>query len=97
LDDNVYVFCSSLPDLLRTFGLTLCDVSGEVRSLVTTFTLGANNITFKPPEWSFLGLIIIKMYVHCFLVILDTSFLHYLLPVLNILKENMRLSNWGIQ
>lgn len=50
-----------LPDLLRTFGLSSRDVSGDVRSLVTTFTLGANNITFKPPEWSLLGLIIIKM------------------------------------
>lgn len=50
-----------LPDLLRTFGLSSRDISGDVRSLVTTFTLGANNITFKPPEWSLLGLIIIKM------------------------------------
>ncbi|XP_069668706.1 putative RNA polymerase II subunit B1 CTD phosphatase RPAP2 [Periplaneta americana] len=50
-----------LPDLLRTFGLTSRDVSGDVRSLVITFALGANNITFRPPEWSLLGLIIIKM------------------------------------
>jgi hypothetical protein len=55
------IFFFSLPDLLRTFGLSSREISGDVRSLVTTFTLGANNITFKPPEWSLLGLIIIKM------------------------------------
>lgn len=55
------MFFLSLPDLLRTFDLSSRDVSGDVRSLVTTFRLGADNITFKPPEWSLLGLIILKM------------------------------------
>ncbi|KAG8232142.1 hypothetical protein J437_LFUL012152 [Ladona fulva] len=50
-----------LPDLLRTFGMTSRDISSELRCLVTTFSLGADNIMFKPAEWNLIGLIILRM------------------------------------
>ncbi|XP_066991582.2 putative RNA polymerase II subunit B1 CTD phosphatase RPAP2 isoform X2 [Anabrus simplex] len=50
-----------LPDLLRTFGLSSRDITTDLRALFCTFTLAAHNITFKPAEWSLLGLVIIKM------------------------------------
>ncbi|KAK7868189.1 hypothetical protein R5R35_003056 [Gryllus longicercus] len=50
-----------LPDLLRTFSMSSQDISSEVRGLVGSFRLSAHNITFSPPEWNLLGLIIIKM------------------------------------
>lgn len=50
-----------LPDLLCTFGLTSRDISTDVRNLISTFTLSANNITFKPIEWNLLSLVLVKM------------------------------------
>lgn len=50
-----------LPDLLRTFGMASRDVSSDVRCLVATFSLGADNIMFKPAEWNLIGIIIMKM------------------------------------
>ncbi|GLH15092.1 RNA polymerase II subunit B1 CTD phosphatase Rpap2 [Gryllus bimaculatus] len=50
-----------LPDLFCTFGMSSQDISSEVRGLVGSFRLSAHNITFSPPEWNLLGLIIIKM------------------------------------
>ncbi|XP_071443914.1 putative RNA polymerase II subunit B1 CTD phosphatase RPAP2 [Hetaerina americana] len=50
-----------LPDLLRTLGMTSTDISEDVRGLFTTFSLKADNITFKPAEWNLIGLIVLKM------------------------------------
>ena len=57
-----------LPDLLRALaGSTLLqrtyssERSTLIRVLVNTFSLSASNITFKTPEWTLVGLIIIKM------------------------------------
>ncbi|XP_076662800.1 putative RNA polymerase II subunit B1 CTD phosphatase RPAP2 isoform X1 [Andrena cerasifolii] len=57
-----------LPDLLRALaGSRLpqhtysSERSALIRVLVNTFSLSASNITFKTPEWTLVGLIIIKM------------------------------------
>lgn len=50
-----------LPDFLRTFGMRPSELTSSIRGLVSTFALSATNITFKPQEWSLLGLIIIKL------------------------------------
>ncbi|XP_075230390.1 putative RNA polymerase II subunit B1 CTD phosphatase RPAP2 [Lycorma delicatula] len=52
-----------LPDLLRTLGLSKYsgNITGDVKRLVETFTLSAHNITFRPAEWNFVAIIIIKL------------------------------------
>jgi hypothetical protein len=50
----------SVPDLLRTFGVS-SDVTKDIRNLVATFGLEANNINFQPLEWNLIGMVIIKM------------------------------------
>ncbi|KAK3918652.1 Putative RNA polymerase II subunit B1 CTD phosphatase RPAP2-like protein [Frankliniella fusca] len=50
-----------LPDILRTFGMRPSELTSSVRGLVGTFALTATNITFKPQEWSLLGLIVVKL------------------------------------
>lgn len=49
-----------LNDVVRLLGLKGFDIS-EVKTLVSTFTLSAHNITFKPPEWNLIALAIIKL------------------------------------
>lgn len=48
-------------DLMSTYRLRAVNYCSLLNGLVGTFNLGANNITFKPPEWNFVGLIILKM------------------------------------
>ncbi|KAJ8877865.1 hypothetical protein PR048_022324 [Dryococelus australis] len=50
-----------VPDLLAALGVVGCDISSDVRELVTTFYLSAHNITFHVPEWNLLGLILIHI------------------------------------
>lgn len=50
-----------LPDFLRTFGIRPSEMTSSVRGLIGTFALSSTNITFKPQEWSLLGLIVIKL------------------------------------
>ncbi|XP_063238782.1 putative RNA polymerase II subunit B1 CTD phosphatase RPAP2 [Bacillus rossius redtenbacheri] len=49
-----------VPDLLAALGAS-CDVSGDLRQLVTTFRLGAHNISFHQPEWNLVGLILMNI------------------------------------
>lgn len=48
-------------DVIRLLGLKGFDIFEEVRTLVSTFTLSAHNITFRPPEWNLIALAIIKL------------------------------------
>ncbi|XP_011555992.3 putative RNA polymerase II subunit B1 CTD phosphatase RPAP2 [Plutella xylostella] len=50
-----------LPDLLRSLGLLTLSISSDVRLLVNTFKLRADNIMFKPIQWTLIAIIIIKM------------------------------------
>ena len=50
-----------LPDFLRTFGVRPSEMAASVRGLIGTFDLSPTNITFKPHEWTILGLIVIKL------------------------------------
>lgn len=50
-----------LPDLLRSLGLLTLSTSSDVRLMVNTFKLKANNIMFKPIQWTLIAIIIIKM------------------------------------
>lgn len=50
-----------LPDLLRSLGLLTLSVSSDVRLIVNTFKLKANNIMFKPIQWTLIAIIIIKL------------------------------------
>ncbi|XP_022113130.2 putative RNA polymerase II subunit B1 CTD phosphatase RPAP2 [Pieris rapae] len=50
-----------LPDLLRSLGLLTLSVSADVRLLVNTFQLKANNIMFKPIQWTLIAIIFIKL------------------------------------
>lgn len=50
-----------LPDLLRSLGLLTLTFSSDVRHLVSTFKLKANNIMFKPIQWTLIAIIVIKL------------------------------------
>ncbi|XP_026323761.1 putative RNA polymerase II subunit B1 CTD phosphatase RPAP2 [Hyposmocoma kahamanoa] len=50
-----------LPDLLRSLGLLTLSISSDVRLIVNTFKLKANNIMFKPIQWTLIAIIIIKL------------------------------------
>ncbi|XP_012547826.1 putative RNA polymerase II subunit B1 CTD phosphatase RPAP2 [Bombyx mori] len=51
----------TLPDILRCLGLLSLAISTEVRLLVNTFKLKANNIMFKPIQWTMITIIFIKL------------------------------------
>ncbi|KAJ0180890.1 hypothetical protein K1T71_002975 [Dendrolimus kikuchii] len=50
-----------LPDLLRSLGLLSLSVSSEIRLLVNTFRLKANNIMFKPIQWTLITIVFMKL------------------------------------
>ncbi|XP_037300943.1 putative RNA polymerase II subunit B1 CTD phosphatase RPAP2, partial [Manduca sexta] len=50
-----------LPDLLRSLGLLSLSISSDIRLLVNTFMLKANNIMFKPIQWTLIAIIFIKL------------------------------------
>lgn len=50
-----------LPDLLQSLGLLTLTTSSDVRLLVNTFKLKANNIMYKPMQWTLIALIFIKL------------------------------------
>ncbi|XP_072935349.1 putative RNA polymerase II subunit B1 CTD phosphatase RPAP2 [Epargyreus clarus] len=50
-----------LPDLLRSLGLSTLTVSADIRLLVNTFKLKANNIMFKPIQWTLIAIVFIKL------------------------------------
>lgn len=62
-----------LPDLLRSLGLLTLSISSDVRLLVSTLKLRADNIMFKPIQWTLIAMVIIK------LLSLRDQRLHYLL------------------
>lgn len=49
-----------LPLLLSPLKLSLSGLVPEIRRLVHTFRLTSENILFRPPEWTLLGLILLK-------------------------------------
>ncbi|XP_013144618.1 PREDICTED: putative RNA polymerase II subunit B1 CTD phosphatase RPAP2 [Papilio polytes] len=50
-----------LPDILRSLNLSALSISSDIRLLVNTFKLKANNITFKPIQWNLIAIIFIKL------------------------------------
>lgn len=50
-----------LPDLLRSLGLLTLTISSDIRLLVNTFKLKANNIMFKPIQWTLIAIVFIKL------------------------------------
>ncbi|KAM3957049.1 putative RNA polymerase II subunit B1 CTD phosphatase RPAP2 [Aphomia sociella] len=50
-----------LPDLLQSLGLLSLSINSDVRLLVNTFKLKANNIMFKPIQWTLIAIIVIKL------------------------------------
>lgn len=50
-----------LPDILRSLGLLSFSISSDIRLLVNTFKLKANNIMFKPIQWTLIAIIFIKL------------------------------------
>lgn len=50
-----------LPDILRSLGLLSLSISSDVRMIINTFKLKANNIMFKPIQWTLIAIIIIKL------------------------------------
>ncbi|OWR51001.1 putative RNA polymerase 2 subunit B1 CTD phosphatase RPAP2 like protein [Danaus plexippus plexippus] len=50
-----------LPDLLRSLGLLNLTISSDIRLLVNTFKLKADNIMFKPIQWTLIALVFIKL------------------------------------
>lgn len=51
----------ALPDVLHSLGLLSLCLNTEVRLLVNTFKLKANNIMFKPIQWTLIAIVIIKL------------------------------------
>ncbi|CAH2267675.1 jg15695 [Pararge aegeria aegeria] len=50
-----------LPDLLRSLGLLSLTKSSDIRLLVNTFKLKANNIMFKPIQWTLIAMVFIQL------------------------------------
>ncbi|KAJ8734347.1 hypothetical protein PYW07_014898 [Mythimna separata] len=50
-----------LPDILLSLGLLTLSISSDIRLLVNTFKLKANNIMFKPIQWMLIAIIFIKL------------------------------------
>lgn len=50
-----------LPDILQTLGLLSLSISSDIRLLVNTFKLKANNIMLKPIQWMLIAIIFIKL------------------------------------
>ncbi|KAI8429437.1 hypothetical protein MSG28_000077 [Choristoneura fumiferana] len=50
-----------LPDLMRSLGLLSFSVTADVKLLVNTFKLSANNIMFKPIQWTLIAIIMLKL------------------------------------
>ncbi|XP_068628726.1 putative RNA polymerase II subunit B1 CTD phosphatase RPAP2 [Battus philenor] len=50
-----------LPDLLQSLNLSTMTISSDVRLLVNTFKLKANNIMFKSIQWNLIAIIFIKL------------------------------------
>ncbi|XP_039284850.1 putative RNA polymerase II subunit B1 CTD phosphatase RPAP2 [Nilaparvata lugens] len=50
-----------LPDVMKTVGITNLISKKDMRDLVHTFTLSASNVVFKPIEWQFIAIIIVKL------------------------------------
>ncbi|CAG9575407.1 unnamed protein product [Danaus chrysippus] len=50
-----------LPDLLRSLGLLTLTISSDIRLLVNTFKLKADNIMFKPIQWTLIAIVFIKL------------------------------------
>ncbi|KAJ8734481.1 hypothetical protein PYW08_013731 [Mythimna loreyi] len=50
-----------LPDILLSLGLLSLSISSDIRLLVNTFKLKANNIMFKPIQWMLIAIIFIKL------------------------------------
>ncbi|XP_045761659.1 putative RNA polymerase II subunit B1 CTD phosphatase RPAP2 [Maniola jurtina] len=50
-----------LPDLLKSLGLLTLTISTDIRLLVNTFKLKANNIMFKPIQWTLIAIVFIKL------------------------------------
>ncbi|CAG9783333.1 unnamed protein product [Diatraea saccharalis] len=50
-----------LPDILKSLGMLSLSISSDVRLLVNTFQLKANNIMFKPIQWTLIAIIVIKL------------------------------------
>ena len=49
------------PDILKLIKLTLDDIRTDLKKLVNTFKLSADNVTFKPEEWTLLVIVILKL------------------------------------
>ncbi|XP_046973341.1 putative RNA polymerase II subunit B1 CTD phosphatase RPAP2 [Vanessa cardui] len=50
-----------LPDLLKSLGLLTLTISSDIRLLVNTFKLKANNIMFKPIQWTLIAIVFIRL------------------------------------
>ncbi|KAK6627256.1 hypothetical protein RUM44_009733 [Polyplax serrata] len=50
-----------LPKLVKLFSTNYVLQMSDVRKLVSTFSLTAHNITFKPAEWTLVGVILMKL------------------------------------
>lgn len=50
-----------LPDIMLSLGLLSLSISSDMRLLVNTFKLKANNIMFKPIQWMLIAIIFIKL------------------------------------
>lgn len=48
-------------ELLNPMDVMIGEISTEIKELVSTFNLQSNNITFKPTEWSVIGIFMIVM------------------------------------
>lgn len=50
-----------LPDLLKSLRLLTLTISSDIQLLVNTFKLKANNIMFKPIQWTLIAIILIRL------------------------------------
>ncbi|CAH0394280.1 unnamed protein product [Bemisia tabaci] len=80
-----------LPDLGRTLNLSTFNLTSAVRSLSQTFNFSSSNITFKPPEWYFIAMVLVK------LLSLQDKNMHILLESGSSEKYlTLLLMNWGL-
>merc|ERR1719228_1310513 len=51
----------TLPELLKLFNFSLEQVKGDLRLLMNTFQFSADNVVFRPDEWTLIGLFMFKL------------------------------------
>ena len=54
------ILLKTIPELLKLFSFSLEEIMGDLRLLVNSFQFAADDMVFRPEEWTLMGLFILK-------------------------------------